>query len=56
MSGVNVSDTNPDAMIAITIVIANSRKMRPTKPDMNTNGMKTAASEIVMDTMVKLIP
>ena len=55
MSGVKVSDTNPEAMIAITIVIANSRKMRPTKPDINTNGMKTAAREMVIDTIVKLI-
>ena len=41
--------------MAITMVIANSRKMRPTNPDMKTSGMKTAASEIVIDIIVKLI-
>ncbi len=39
----------------MTIVIANSRNMRPTSPVMNTSGMNTAAREIVMDTIVKLI-
>jgi hypothetical protein len=29
--------------------------MRPTRPDMNTSGMNTAASEIVIDMIVKLI-
>ena len=37
------------------MVMANSRKMRPTSPDMNTSGRKTAASEMVMDRIVKLI-
>ena len=55
MSGVSVSDTKPEAKIAITIVMANSRKIRPTSPDINTSGMKTAASEMVIDMMVKLI-
>ncbi len=55
MSGVSVSDTSPDARIDTTIVMANSRKMRPTSPDMKTSGMKTAASEIVIDRIVKLI-
>ena len=55
ISGVSVSDTRPEAKIAITMVIANSRKIRPTRPDMNTSGMNTAASEIVIDMMVKLI-
>ena len=53
--GVRVSDTKPEAKIAITIVMANSRKIRPTSPDMNTSGMNTAASEIVIDIIVKLI-
>ncbi len=39
----------------MTIVTANSRKMRPTSPVMNTSGMNTAASEIVIDRIVKLI-
>ena len=55
ISGVSVSETKPEAKMAITIVIANSRKMRPTSPDMKTSGMKTAASEIVIDMIVKLI-
>src|SRR5205807_3896967 len=55
ISGVSVSETMPEAKIAITMVMANSRKMRPTNPDMKTSGMKTAASEIVIDMIVKLI-
>ena len=55
MSGVSVSETRPEAKIATTIVTANSRKMRPTSPDMKTSGMKTAASEIVIERIVKLI-
>ena len=55
MSGVSVSDTRPEAKIATTIVTANSRKIRPISPDMKTSGMKTAASEIVIETIVKLI-
>ena len=55
MSGVRVSDTMPDARTATTIVIANSRKIRPTSPDIKTSGMKTAASEIVIERIVKLI-
>ena len=42
-------------MIATTMVMANSRKMRPTKPGMNTSGMNTAAKETVIDRIVKLI-
>ena len=34
ISGVSVNDTRPEAKIATMIVIANSRKMRPTRPDM----------------------
>ena len=37
------------------MVTANSRKMRPTSPLMNTSGRNTAASERVIDRMVKLI-
>ena len=37
------------------MVIENSRKMRPIRPLMNTSGMNTAASEIVMAKIVKLI-
>src|ERR1041384_700904 len=55
MSGVTVSETIPEATIATTIVTANSRKMRPMRPCMKTSGMKTAASETVIETIVKLI-
>ena len=55
MSGVSVSETRPEARIATTIVTANSRKMRPTSPVMNTSGRNTAASEIVIERIVKLI-
>ena len=34
---------------------ANSRKMRPTSPRMKTSGMNTAASEMVIERIVKLI-
>ena len=55
MRGVSVSETRPEAKIATTIVMANSRKIRPISPDMRTSGMKTAASETVIETIVKLI-
>ena len=45
----------PLARIEMTIVMENSRKMRPISPLMNTSGMNTAASESVMARMVKLI-
>ena len=37
------------------MVIENSRKMRPISPLMNTSGRNTAASEMVMARIVKLI-
>ena len=55
MSGVSVKETRPEAIIATTIVIANSRKIRPTNPGIKTSGIKTAASEMVIDRIVKLI-
>ncbi len=55
MSGVRVSETMPEAKMETTMVTANSRKMRPTSPCMKTSGRKTAASEIVIDRIVKLI-
>src|SRR5580700_7897014 len=55
ISGVSVSDTRPDAIIATMIVIENSLNILPTSPDMNTSGINTAASEIVIDRIVKLI-
>src|SRR5882762_3949182 len=55
ISGVSVKDTSPEAKMEITMVMANSRKMRPTSPGMNTSGMNTAARETVIERMVKLI-
>jgi hypothetical protein len=55
MSGVSDSDTMPLAKMAITIVMLNSRKIRPISPDRNTSGMNTAASDTVMLRIVKLI-
>ncbi len=53
--GVRVSDTMPEAKIDTMMVTANSRKIRPTSPGMNTSGTNTAAREIVIDRIVKLI-
>ena len=55
IKGVSVNDTRPDARMATMIVTENSRKMRPRSPGMKTSGMKTAASERVIDRMVKEI-
>ena len=40
---------------AIDKVSANSRNIRPTRPVMNSSGMKTAISDTVSETMVKPI-
>ncbi len=53
--GVSVSETKPETRIATAIVTANSRKSRPMIPPMKRSGMKTAASEIVIETIVKPI-
>jgi len=53
--GVSVSETRPESRIAAEMVTANSWNRRPTTPPMNSTGMNTAASETVMDTMVKAI-
>ncbi len=53
--GVSDSDTNPEMRIAAAIVTENSRKRRPTIPPMKRTGMKTAASEIVIEMIVKPI-
>ena len=45
----------PEMRIAVQMVTANSRNSRPRMPDINRMGMKTAASERVMETMVKPI-
>ena len=53
--GVRVSEMKPEMRMATQMVRANSRKSRPTMPPMKTRGMNTAASEMVMETMVKPI-
>ena len=51
--GVSVTETMPEIRIAVVIVTANSRNRRPRIPLMNRIGMNTAASDIVIDRMVK---
>ena len=53
--GVRVTDTTPEIRMATQMVTANSLNSRPSTPPMNSTGMNTAASESVMDTMVKPI-
>ena len=53
--GVSVSDTKPETNTATAIVTANSCSKRPTNPLMKRTGMNTAASERVMEMMVKPI-
>src|SRR3954465_7567874 len=53
--GVNVSDTTADVTTAMVNVSANSRNMRPTRPDMNNSGMNTAISDTVSEITVKPI-
>jgi hypothetical protein len=53
--GVRLIDTNPDTRIATLIVTANSCSSRPTTPPMNSTGMNTAASDTVIDRIVKAI-
>ena len=53
--GVSVSDTIAEVTTAIVSVSANSRNMRPTSPDINSNGMKTAISDTVSEITVKPI-
>ena len=54
-SGVSVSETKPDSSTATMMVTANSCSSRPRMPPMNSTGMNTATSEIVIDTTVKPI-
>ncbi len=50
-----MSEISPEAKIATMMVTANSRKMRPSSPGMKTSGMKTAASDSVIDKIVNEI-
>ncbi len=54
-SGVSESDTKPETRMAAMMVTANSCSSRPSTPPMNRTGMNTAASDTVIDTMVKAI-
>ena len=53
--GVRVRETKPDNRMAMLIVIANSKKKRPTMPPIKRIGMNTATSEMVIDSTVKPI-
>ena len=53
--GVNVTETTPEIRMATQMVTENSRKSRPRTPPMKSTGMNTAASDSVMDTIVKPI-
>ena len=53
--GVSVSAMKAEATTAMLTTMANSWNSRPTMPDMNNSGMKTATSEKVMEMMVKPI-
>ena len=53
--GVNVSETMPLAKMEMMMVTENSWKIRPINPFISTSGRNTAASEIVIDRIVKLI-
>ncbi len=53
--GVSVTETTPEIRIATQIVTANSRNNRPRMPPMNSTGMNTAASEMVIEIIVNEI-
>src|SRR5258708_2799249 len=53
--GVRVTETTPEIRMATQMVTANSWNSRPSTPPMNKTGMNTAASDKVIETMVKLI-
>src|SRR5580704_11670318 len=51
--GVRVSETNPETRIEMLMVSANSLNNLPTTPPMKMSGMNTAASDSVIDKIVK---
>ena len=53
--GISVSDTKPDAKMAMAMVIANSYKKRPTIPGIKKTGMNTATKETVIEMTVNEI-
>jgi energy-coupling factor transporter transmembrane protein EcfT len=48
-----VSEITSETATATESVTANSRNRRPTRPPMNNSGMKTATSEILIESTVK---
>ena len=53
--GVRLRETTPDTRMATPIVTANSWSRRPRIPLIKSTGMKTAAKDSVIETMVKPI-
>src|SRR5580704_3566313 len=53
--GVSVKDTAPDTKMATLRVTANSWNCRPMIPPMNNRGMKTATSEMLIESTVNPI-
>ena len=53
--GVSVSDTAAEMAMAIVSVTANSWNSRPRMPPMNSSGMNTATSEMLIEITVKPI-
>ena len=53
--GVRVSETKPEISTATMMTTANSCSTRPRMPPMNSTGMNTAISDMVIDRMVKEI-
>ena len=51
--GVVVSDTTIEMAMAMVSTTANSRNSRPTMPPIRRMGMKTATSEVLMESTVK---
>ena len=53
--GVRLKEIRSEIVTAMVRVTANSRKSRPTMPPMNRMGMKSAVSEMVIESTVKPI-
>ena len=53
--GVRLTETKPEIRMATQMVTANSRNKRPRMPPMKSSGMKTAASDKVIEIMVNQI-
>ncbi|MNQ92352.1 hypothetical protein D3C85_1077770 [compost metagenome] len=53
--GARVRDTTTDIMMVDVAVSANSLNRRPTTPPMNSNGMKAATNETLIEITVKPI-